>query len=95
MKTKTESTKVKKVATAKPVMQAEYDFTSGERGKYARQYAQGAKVVVLDADVARVFKDSAAVNAALRALLPKRSPARTPARSLVVREKPTRYKPSR
>lgn len=94
MKTKPESTKVKKVAAAKlaeAAVRAEYDFTSGVRGKYAQRYAQGAKVVVLDADVARVFKDSAAVNAALRSLLPKRATAA----SLVTREKPPRYKPSR
>jgi hypothetical protein len=38
------------------------------RGKYARQYAAGANVVVLEPDVARDFPDSKAVNDALRAI---------------------------
>lgn len=54
---------------------AEYDFSGGVRGKYARKLAIGSSVVVLDPDVAKAFHDSAAVNEALRALLraaPKR-----------------------
>ena len=46
----------------------EYDFRGGIRGKYAARYAQGTNVVLLDPDVAAVFKDSASVNRALRAL---------------------------
>jgi len=46
----------------------EYDFRGGVRGKYAAQYAAGTNLVLLDPDVAAVFPDSAAVNAALRAL---------------------------
>lgn len=46
----------------------EYDFRTGERGKYAARYAQGTNVVVLDPDVAAVFPTAEAVNAALRAL---------------------------
>ncbi len=38
------------------------------RGKYARRYAQGANVVVLEADVAKVFPNAEAVNDSLRAL---------------------------
>lgn len=49
-------------------MRAEYDFSGGERGKYAARYAEGSNVVVLDADVAEVFPDSASVNRALRAI---------------------------
>jgi len=49
-------------------MLAEYDFTKGVRGKYAKRYAAGDKLVVLDPDVAQIFPDSAAVNLALRAL---------------------------
>ena len=33
----------------------EYDFARGVRGKYARRFAQGANVVVLAPDVAKVF----------------------------------------
>jgi hypothetical protein len=49
-------------------MRAEYDFSQGVRGKYARRYAQGANVVVLGADVAKVFPNAEAVNDSLRAL---------------------------
>ena len=40
----------------------------GVRGKYARRYAQGANVVVLEPDVAKVFPNADAVNDSLRAL---------------------------
>jgi len=49
-------------------MLREYDFSKGTRGKYARRYARGSNVVVLDPDVAKVFKDSRAVNRVLRAV---------------------------
>ena len=50
---------------------AEYDFASGERGKYAQRYAEGTNVVVLDPDVAEKFKTSEDVNRALRELVSK------------------------
>ena len=46
-------------------MRPEYDFSSGVRGKHHQAYRRGTNVVLLDPDVAEVFKDSAAVNAAL------------------------------
>ena len=49
-------------------LRPEYDFSSGVRGKHHEAYRHGTNVVLLDPDVAEVFKDSAAVNAALRAL---------------------------
>lgn len=49
-------------------LSAEYDFSRGVRGKYARRYAQGTNVVVLESDVARVFPNAQAVNDSLRAL---------------------------
>jgi hypothetical protein len=49
-------------------MREEYDFRGGVRGKYAERFAKGSNIVVLDDDVARVFPDSASVNAALREL---------------------------
>jgi hypothetical protein len=51
-----------------PEMLDEYDFSGGVRGKYAGRFAKGSNVVVLDPDVAQVFKDSESVNKALRAL---------------------------
>jgi len=49
-------------------MREEYDFSQGVRGKYAKRFAQGSNVIVLDPDVAEVFPDAEAVNAALRLL---------------------------
>jgi hypothetical protein len=49
-------------------MKEEYDFKGGERGRYAKRYAEGSNVVVLDPDVASVFPDKESVNEALRAL---------------------------
>ncbi len=49
-------------------MQPHYDFSKGVRGKYARRYARGSNVVVLEPDVARVFPNAQAVNSSLRAL---------------------------
>jgi len=51
-------------------MQEEYDFSQGVRGKYAKKYAQGTNVVVIEPDIAQYFPDHATVNEALRALLP-------------------------
>jgi hypothetical protein len=46
----------------------DHDFSNGRHGKYARRYAEGTNVVVLEADVARVFPTAEAVNSSLRAL---------------------------
>jgi hypothetical protein len=50
-------------------MLGDYDFSKGERGKYAKRYAEGTNVVLLEPDVAAVFPDSASVNDALRSLV--------------------------
>jgi len=47
----------------------EYDFSKGIRGKYAKRYAQGTNIVLLAPDVAATFKNSNAVNEALRAFM--------------------------
>lgn len=47
-------------------MKPDYDFSSGVRGKYAKRFAEGTNVVVLEPDIMRAFPDSAAVNHALR-----------------------------
>ncbi|WP_420128270.1 hypothetical protein [Longimicrobium sp.] len=59
---------MKKKADDADEMRAEYDFSGGVRGKYAERYAKGTNVVLLDPDVAEVFRDQASVNRALRAL---------------------------
>ncbi|QLE56461.1 hypothetical protein [Nostoc sp. TCL26-01] len=47
-------------------MRPEYDFSGGVRGKYYEAYMQSSNIIVLDPDVAEIFRDSAAVNEALR-----------------------------
>ncbi len=50
-------------------MRPGYDIRGGIRGKYYERYQQGTNVVVLDPDVAAVFRDSQSVNHALRLLI--------------------------
>jgi len=52
-----------------PDMLEEYDFSKGVQGKYAKRYAEGTNVVVIDPDVAEVFPDHDSVNQALRSLM--------------------------
>ena len=61
-------------------MRAEYDFSGAVRGKYYKRYLESTNVVVLEPDVARRFKNSEAVNEALRSLMKPSSAARAPAR---------------
>ena len=49
-------------------LRPEYDFATGVRGKHHEAYRSGTNLVLLEPDVAAVFRDSAAVNAALRTL---------------------------
>jgi hypothetical protein len=47
-----------------------FDYSTAVRGKYYRRLLkEGANVVVLEPDVAKAFRSSAAVNEALRSLL--------------------------
>lgn len=50
-------------------MRPEYDFSKGVRGKYYRRYIESTNVVVLAPDVHDKFKNSEAVNEALRTLI--------------------------
>ena len=50
-------------------MLREYNFSSGVRGKYTKQYADGSNVIVLSPEVSAVFRDSISVNEALRSLM--------------------------
>ena len=61
-----------KSPAARDDMRREYnvDYSTAVRGKYYRRLLkEGANVVVLEPDVAKVFHSSAAVNEALRSLL--------------------------
>jgi len=62
----------KKPRVVRDGMRPEYEFnySTGVRGKYYRRLLKdGANVIVLDPDVAKAFRDSEAVNEALRSLL--------------------------
>jgi hypothetical protein len=59
---------MKKARKKDTEMLREYDFSHGVRGKYARDYAKGSNVVVLEPDVAKVFPNAQAVNTSLRRL---------------------------
>jgi len=50
-------------------MRPEYDFSTAVRGKHHRAYQASTNVVVLEPDIAARFKNSRAVNKALRAVL--------------------------
>jgi hypothetical protein len=53
----------------KPEMADEYDFSKGVRGKFYKRYQEGNNVVVIAADLAKIFPDSKSVNDALRSLV--------------------------
>ena len=75
----------KSAASSRPQVQddddilPEYDFSAGRRNAYASRLASNTVMVVLEADVAKAFPDSTAVNDALRALakIAKRKPTRS------------------
>lgn len=60
------NTKGKKL---RDTMRPEYDFSNAVRGKYHIAYQKSTNIVVLEPDVAARFKNSRAVNEALRAVL--------------------------
>jgi hypothetical protein len=66
-------------------MRKEYDFSNARPNKYAKKYAEGANIVVIEPDLVKFFPDSESVNAALRALVsnfPQSKPKRKPKGSL-------------
>jgi hypothetical protein len=50
-------------------MRPEYDLRGGIRGKYYERYRAGTNIIVLDPDVAKIFRDSETVNTTLRQFL--------------------------
>ncbi len=60
-----------------PEMRAEYDFSGGVRGKYAKSFARGSNIVVLEPDIAAKFPSASSVNRALRAYLNGKPSGRT------------------
>jgi hypothetical protein len=45
---------------------AEIDFSGGERGRFAKRFAEGTNLVPLAPDVMEIFPDADSVNNALR-----------------------------
>ena len=52
-----------------PEMLEEYDFSKGARGKYAKRYAEGTNVIVIDPDLVKYLPDHDSVNESLRSLV--------------------------
>jgi hypothetical protein len=78
MKKASKSSRTKKVSgrTDDEIL-PEYDFSQGIRGKYAKRYAEGTNLILLEPDLAAEFPDSKSVSRALRAYLKSRSKRRT------------------
>lgn len=50
-------------------MRDHYDFSKGERGKYAKRYREGTNIVLIEPDLLESFPNDKAVNDALREFL--------------------------
>ena len=81
----------KPLKVSEPEMRPEYDFSGAVRGKHYRRYLKSSNVVVIEPDVHKKFKNSAAVNDALRALIRAADKGRGPA----IRHARTRAKAAR
>jgi hypothetical protein len=79
MKKVTKSARAKKVSRANgdDKMRTEYNFSGGVPRKYAKRYAEGTNLILLDPDLAAEFPDSRSVSRALRAYLKSKSKRRT------------------
>ena len=64
--------KTPRKARSSDELRTHYDFSKGVRGKYAKEFARGTNLVLLEPDVARAFKSSRSVNRVLRAYLAER-----------------------
>jgi hypothetical protein len=58
----------------------EMELSGGVRGKYYEAYQRGTNVVLLDPDIAIVFRDSVVVNEALRRYLSEHGAPPTPSK---------------
>jgi hypothetical protein len=74
-------------------MRKEYDFSDTRPNKYAKKYAKGTNIVVIDPELSEFFPDSETVNATLRAvvaILPQSRPkAKLKRRTTTTRRKST------
>jgi hypothetical protein len=72
-----------KKASKKPPadeMREEYDLRGGVRGKFFAEYQKGTNMVLLEPDVAKAFRNSEAVNRALREYLERDRVSKAPKR---------------
>ena len=83
-------------------LRPEYDLAKlkgGVRGKYYRQAAAGTNLILIEPELAEVFRDAESVNRALRLLVDTAEAATSPARRRRggpnKRMQPTRPKPAR
>ena len=53
----------------------EFDYQQAKPNRFAAKMQKGGRLVVLDPEVAEVFKESESVNAALRAVLAQKTSA--------------------
>jgi len=71
-------------------MRKEYDFSDSRPNKYARKYAEGTNIVVIEPDLVEFFPNTESVNNALRALasiFPRSNVRKKPKKSLVALHK--------
>lgn len=71
-------------------MRKEYDFSDARPNKYAKKYAEGTNIVIIEPDLVEFFPDSDSVNAALRALasvFPKSKPRARSKKRVVAQQK--------
>lgn len=61
-----------------PEIRPAYDFSRGVRGKYYKRYVESSNLVVLEPDVHKRFRNSSAVNKALRSLIRAEETHRSP-----------------
>ena len=80
-------------------LRPEYDLSQlkgGVRGKYYRQATTGTNLMLIEPELAEVFRDSESVNRALRLLVDTAEAAASPARRRHGRPKqPPRPRPAR
>lgn len=72
---------LKRTASLQP--EYRFDYTKAKPNRFAKAAQPGSMAVVLDPDVAMVFKDAESVNAVLRALLTTMPAQRVAARRIV------------
>ena len=62
--------KTSKQLTADLRPEYDFDFSTAERGRYARRLkVEGSNLVLVEPELAKAFPDSASVNAALRSVV--------------------------